>query len=331
MSPGKAVTAGTSGEGSPVTLTVGVDVGGTKVLAGVVDPDGTVLATERRRTPSRDVNDTARVIAEVVRDLAEDYEVEAVGVGAAGWIDADRAIVLHSPNLAWRQEPLRDRIQDQVDLPVVIENDANSAAWAEFRFGAGRGSTHLMMFTVGTGIGGGAVVNGQLYRGEFGVAAEFGHVRVVPGGLRCGCGATGCFEQYASGSALVRYAREGARAEPGAAALLLGMAGGDADKIDGPAVTRAAREGDPVALAAFDRLGEWLGWGLADLVSAWDPGLLLVGGGVAESGELLMAPARRTFQEVTRQRGRTRVAELRVAALGNNAGLVGAADLARIR
>ena len=314
-----------------MTLTVGVDVGGTKVLAGVVTSDGEVLATVRRPTPSQDVNDTARVIAEVVRELGEDYKIEAVGVGAAGWIDASRSVVIHAPNLAWRREPLRDRIEERVDLPVVVENDANAAAWAEYRFGAGQGQHHLVLITVGTGIGGGAVVNGEVYRGHFGMAAEFGHVRVVPDGYPCGCGASGCFEQYASGTALVRFARGGALEDRAGATRLLELANGEITQIDGPMVTRAARDGDPVAVAAFTQLGGWLGWGMADLVSAWDPRCIILGGGVAEAGELMSAPAVETYTKVTTLRGRSEVAEVRMAALGNKAGLVGAADLARIR
>jgi glucokinase len=240
-------------------------------------------------------------------------------------------VVLHAPNLAWRREPLRDRIQERVDLPVVVENDANAAAWAEYRFGAGKGQHHLILITVGTGIGGGAVVNGEVYRGHFGMAAEFGHVRVVPDGHPCGCGATGCFEQYASGKALVRFARGGAVEDPAGAARLLALVNGDTTQIDGPIVTRAARDGDPVALAAFAELGSWLGWGMADLVSAWDPRCIILGGGVAEAGELMSAPAVETYAKVTALRGRSEVAEVRIAALGNKAGLVGAADLARIR
>jgi glucokinase len=314
-----------------VTLTVGVDVGGTKVLAGVVTPDGEVVATVRRPTPSQDVNDTARVIAEVIRELGEDHEIEAVGVGAAGWIDASRSVVLHAPNLAWRREPLKDRIQERVDLPVVVEIDANAAAWAEYRFGAGQGQHHLLLITVGTGIGGGAVVNGEIYRGHFGMAAEYGHVRVVPDGHPCGCGASGCFEQYASGKALVRFAREGAIEDPSGARRLLELANGEVTQIDGPIVTRAARDGDPVALGAFTELGGWLGWGMADLVSAWDPRCIILGGGVAEAGDLMSAPAVEHYIKATTLRGRSEVAEVRIAALGNKAGLIGAADLARIR
>jgi glucokinase len=314
-----------------VTLTVGVDVGGTKVLGGVVTPAGEVLETCRRPTPGTDAQEVAQAIAAVVRELADKHDVEAVGIGAAGWIDASRSVVLHAPNLVWRDEPLRERIEALADLPVVVENDANAAAWAEYRFGAGRGERQLVLVTVGTGIGGGVVLDGALYRGAFGVAAEFGHVRVVTDGLPCGCGDHGCLEQYASGHALVREARAGARRTPAIAAHLLELAGGEVEAIQGPHVTRAALAGDPTAVSAFAAVGEWLGRGLADLVSAWDPSCIVVGGGVIEAGELLLGPARAAYAEVVRARGRRQAAELRPAALGNEAGLVGAADLARIR
>jgi len=312
-------------------LTIGVDIGGTKVLGGLVTPDGEVLTTSRRPTPSTDVRRIAEVITEVVLELAEGRDVEAVGVGAAGWIDAARSTVLFAPNLAWRDEPLRQRIEESVRLPVVVENDANAAAWAEYRFGAARGEPNVVLVTLGTGIGGGIVLDGRLYRGAFGMAAEFGHVRVVPGGRPCGCGDTGCWEMYASGKALAREARTLAEREPGAATALLGRVGGDPAAITGPAVTEAAGAGDPIAVEAFAIVGHWLGQGLADIASAWDPGRIVLGGGVAEAGDLLEAPTRSAYRAALVSRGILPVADIHIAVLGNTAGLVGAADLARTR
>jgi glucokinase len=214
---------------------------------------------------------------------------------------------------------------------VVVENDGNTAAWAEFRFGAARGVPEVLLITVGTGIGGGLITGGTLFRGAFGVAGEFGHVRVVPGGLPCGCGRRGCFEQYCSGRALIREARALAEADPYRATRLLGLAGGDVDAIQGPHVTLAARDGDPAAIEAFSVVGNWLGQGLADLVSIWDPGLIVVGGGVAESGDLLLGPAREAYVAALGPRIGLPVAEIHAAELGNEAGLIGAADLARVR
>lgn len=315
-----------------MTLTIGVDIGGTKVAGGVVDPDGRVLARTRRETPANDVAKTRDLIVEVVAELAAAHPVEAVGIGAAGWIDAARSTVLFAPNIAWRDEPLRDYVGAAVGLPVIVENDANVAAWAEFRHGAARhADDSMIMFTVGTGIGGGIVLGGELVRGAHGIAAELGHMLAVPNGHLCGCGRYGCIEQYASGHALVRIARSGARQEPDRAERLLALAGGDAELITGPMVTAAAQAGDPVSRDAFAQIGHWLGVGMADLVQILDPQVLVVGGGVVEAGELLLGPARRSYVEALAQRGRLPVAEVRPAELGNAAGVVGAADLARRR
>jgi glucokinase len=313
-----------------VTPTIGVDIGGTKVAGGVVSPHGEVLAGTRRDTPADDVAKTRDLIVEVAAELATEHPVRAVGIGAAGWIDAGRSTVLFAPNLAWRDEPLRDYVAAAVNLPVVVENDANAAAWAEFRFGAARDAEDSMvMFTVGTGIGGAIVLGGELVRGTHGIAAELGHVQAVPDGRPCGCGRRGCIEQYASGNALVRHARSAARQEPPRAAMLLDLAGGDPDAITGPMVTVAAQAGDPISCEAFAEIGRWLGRGLADMVQILDPQVLVVGGGVVEAGELLLGPTRETYAEELAQRGRLPVAEIRAAKLGNTAGVVGAADLAR--
>jgi glucokinase len=208
-----------------MALTIGVDVGGTTVAAGVVDEQGSVLETAQRDTPSDDPKKTEEVIADLIRELAASRDVEAVGVGAAGFVDAQRSTVLFAPNLAWRDEPLRAAIEKRCGLPVVIENDANAAAWAEARFGAGRGEDHVVILTIGTGIGGGIVLEGRLLRGRFGVAAEIGHINIVPHGRRCGCGLEGCWEQYASGRALVQEAQELAKASPAMARDMLRLAG----------------------------------------------------------------------------------------------------------
>jgi glucokinase len=315
-----------------VTLTIGVDIGGTKVQGGVVDLNGTVVARTRRETPADNVAKIRDLIVEVVAELSDTHRVEAVGIGAAGWIDATRSIVLFAPNLAWRNEPLREYVAAATGLPVVVENDANVAAWAEFRFGAARlADDSMVMFTVGTGIGGGIVYGGELVRGANGVAAELGHVLAVPDGHPCGCGRRGCLEQYASGSALVRFAQEGAKEDPIRAAGLLQLAGGNVGSITGTMVSSAAQAGDEVARDAFAQIGHWLGVGLGDLVQIIDPQVLVVGGGVVEAGELLLAPARKSYLDSLAQRGRLPVAEVRAAEMLNVAGMVGAADLARRR
>jgi glucokinase len=313
-----------------VGLTIGVDIGGTKVLGGVVDETGTVLATTRRPTPADDVARTRDVIVEVVRELARDHEIEAVGIGAAGWIDADRSTVLFAPNLAWRHEPLRDVVSAGTGLPVIVENDANVAAWAEFRYGAAEDAEDSMvLFTIGTGIGGGIVLGGRLVRGAHGIAGELGHVQAVPGGHPCGCGRHGCIEQYASGSSLVRYAQTAVKDDTALGAALLAQAGGDVGAITGPMVTEAALAGDALAIDAFRQVGTWLGVALADMVQILDPQVIVVGGGVVEAGDLLMKPVLASYQEQLAQRAKSPIAEVRPAKMGNTAGIVGAADLAR--
>jgi glucokinase len=309
---------------------MGVDIGGTKVLGGVVDPDGNVLAHARRDTPADDAAKIVERIVEVIQELSDAHEVEAVGIGAAGWIDAKRATVLFAPNLAWRNEPLREEVARHILVPVVVENDANVAAWAEFQFGAAADANESMvMFTVGTGIGGALVLNGELVRGTHGIAGELGHVLAVPNGHPCGCGRLGCLEQYGSGNALVRFAQALAKEDGPGATQLLELAGGSVDAINGPMVTAAAKAGDPVAREAFAQVGYWLGNGLADMVQILDPQLLVIGGGVIDAGDLLLHPTRTAYEAALAQRGRLPVAEIRGALLGNLAGVVGAADLAR--
>jgi glucokinase len=265
------------------------------------------------------------VIAEVVNELSGRHEVSAVGIGAAGWIANDLATVLFSPHLAWRDEPLRDALAEAIGVPVVVENDANAAAWAEYRYGAARGAEVAVMVTMGTGIGGGLVVGGVLYRGAHGVGCEYGHMCVVPDGRRCACGNRGCWEMYASGRALARDARELADVSPVGAHRLMTLAQGDLNQLTGPLVTQAAREGDPAAVEIYTAMGRWLGRGLANLAAVIDPTVFVIGGGVSEAGDLLLDPARQAFRESLT------AADILLAELGPQAGLVGAADLARSR
>jgi glucokinase len=313
-----------------MSLAIGVDVGGTKVAAGLVDADGNIVEKVKRLTPAASPSETEQVIVEVVTELLDRYEVDAVGIGAAGFVDETRSTVLFAPNLAWRDEPVKKQVEDRLGCAVLVENDANAAAWAESRFGAARGHEHVLLIAVGTGIGAGLMLDGRLYRGRWGVAGEPGHYRVVPDGRLCGCGSRGCWEQYVSGNALVAEAREFARRSPGAAVRLLQLAGGSAEGIDGPAVTQAALEGDAVALRCFDIIGHWLGTGLADLAAILDPGCFVIGGGVSEAGELLIGPARTAFRSGLTGGSYRPLAEIRTAQLGADAGLIGAADLARL-
>ena len=292
-------------------LTIGVDIGGTKVLAGLVDEDGQVLTRVQRRTPHRssapDV--VADTIVGAVDDIRGDGEVVAVGIGAAGFVDR-RGVVRFAPHLSWRDEPLQEVLEQRLGVPVVVDNDANVTARAEMRYGSGKGFSEAVCLTLGTGIGGAVVVAGEVVRGAQGLAGEFGHMQVAPDGLPCECGQRGCWEQYSSGRAIAR----------------IGRAHGG---LDGPGVTEAARTGERWALEAFDEVGGWLGVGLAGLVSALDPELVIVGGGLSEAGDLLLEPARRAFSDRLPGHGFRDEPRIVGAALGPDAGCIGAAALAR--
>ena len=309
--------------------TIGVDVGGTKIAAGVVSDSGEILAELRTESPADSVAEIEATIASLVAQLQADHEVSAVGVGAAGFIDNSRSRVLFSPNLAWKDLDLRSDLERLTGLPVVVENDANAAAWGEFTFGAGADAEDLLLVTVGTGVGGGIVMDGELVRGGFGVAAEIGHIRLVRGGIECGCGLLGCLESYGSGTALVRQTKEAVAADRAGAASLLERAGGDVEKITGPMVTEAAQAGERFAVARLVELGTWLGEGIASLASVLDPGVITLGGGVSAAGDLLLEPTRASYLANLTGRGHRPEAEFRLAQLGNKAGMIGAADLAR--
>lgn len=296
-------------------LSIGVDIGGSKISAAVVDVDGVIRERVDRTTPARDtrpavVEDT---IVEVVEILCSRHAVAAVGIGAAGFVDGTGTRVMFAPHLSWRDEPLGARLGGRLKPPVVIDNDANTALWAEHRFGAAVGAQEVVLVTLGTGIGGAILINGHCYRGHGGMAGEFGHTRVVPGGRPCECGRTGCWEQYCSGKALARFARDAGR------------------DLVGPQLTAAAVAGDIVAQGAFVEVGRWLGIGLANIVAGLDPELIVVGGGVCAAGELLLGPARQALAATLVGAEHRVVPPIRIATLGPDAGMIGAADLARSR
>lgn len=315
-----------------MSFSIGVDVGGTKILAGLVTEDGEIVTTVRRESPHGDAAKTLEVVAEVVAELSAAYpgEVVGVGLGVAGPVDNARSTVFFAPNLGWSNVPARALLEAAVGLPVVVENDGNAAAWGEFCFGAGADVEDLVVVTVGTGIGGGIIIDGVLLRGGNGAAGEIGHMNAIPDGLPCACGRRGCWEQYASGNALVRDGRALAASRRSEAGLLLSLGDGTPEGVQGVHLTKAAGLGDPVAIAAFVNLGTWLGHGLADLVAILDPTAFVIGGGVSEAGDLLLTSARQSLADKLSGNRQRPTPEIRSAMLGNNAGLVGAANLARI-
>lgn len=315
----------------PERLAIGIDIGGTKVAAGVVDQDGRILQHIQKETPSTGPDDVLDAIDGIVAELRRGHHIVAVGVGAAGFIDGSQSTVLFSPHLAWRHEPLRDAVHRRTGLPVLVDNDANASGWAEWRFGAAQNEPDLVLVTLGTGIGGAIVIDGQPYRGHFGIAGEFGHMQVVPDGRVCECGNRGCWEQYASGNALGKRGRELAATDSELGAKLLAEANDDIALIDGIGVSRRADAGDAEALGLIADVGDWLGVGIANLAAALDPGIIVVGGGVSDVGEILLGPARTAFRRTLTGRGFRAEARIVRAHLGPEAGLIGAADMARLR
>ncbi len=309
-------------------VTIGIDVGGTKLCAAAVDATGRVIASERRPAPVQGYEAALAAIAEACAAVRgrTPADVTAAGVATAAFFAARRDTVSYSTNLGWRGRALRADLEERLGLPVVTQNDADAAVWGEYVHGAARGEACVLMATLGTGIGGGIVIGGRLLTGGHGLGAELGHLPVEPDGLPCGCGATGCLEQYASGTALARIARAAAQRDPQRTRL----AAHDAAQIDGRLVIRLAREGDAVARRALDEIAAWLGRGLAMVASILDPTVVILGGGLAEAApDLLLAPIAAAFRRHTTIAGVRPEVPVRIGALGNQAGAIGAAALAR--
>ncbi|MGF1470244.1 MAG: ROK family protein [Rubrobacteraceae bacterium] len=306
------------------TTAIGVDVGGTKIAAGVVTPEGELLNEVRYPTP-HDPERLIKTIARTIREAGEGYEAGGVCLALPGLILEQEHRVVFAPNLhAIEDVLLKNELEPEIGLPLTIENDASAAAWGEFRFGAGKDVEHLVFVTLGTGVGGGVISHGVLLRGAQGAGGELGHMTIQADGSRCGCGNRGCLEALASGTAIQRRAREVASERPDSALGKLAVH----RKVLGEDVTRLAREGDEVSNAVLEESGRWLGIGLAGFVNIFNPDMIAIGGGAAEAGELLLGPARREAYLRARSPSRDLV-EIREATLGPQSGMLGAAALAR--
>jgi glucokinase len=313
-----------TGSAGVVREAVGIDVGGTKTAAARVGGDGRVLALETLPTPADDVDATIATIVEAARAVIT-ADVGAIGIAAAGLVEWKSGELVFAPNLAWRQVPLTRFLTSELGVPVVADNDNTAAAWGEYVFGAGRGHEDLLLVGVGTGIGGGIVSGGRLFHGAHGFAAEIGHIVMDPTGPFCGCGNRGCWEQLASGQAVTRAARAAVR--EGRESVLAELTAGDPHRITGPMVTQAAREGDAVSIAILADVGHWLGVGIGGLVNILDPEIVVMAGGVAEAGDLLLDPARRAYRDTVEAAEMRPDVPIVLAELGNHTGVVGAAAL----
>lgn len=312
---------------APERLTIGIDVGGTSIRAAVVDGSGTIVDSVRAATPAS-VGALEDALDRAVRDLADRNDVAAVGLAVAGFLAVDRRTVLFAPHLAWVDVPLAQRLTDRFALPVVLEHDANAAAWAEYRFGAAAGGRTVVLVAIGTGIGAALLLDGRLYRGAYGVAPELGHLQLVPNGRACACGKRGCWERYCSGTGLVDTAVDLLPSVRGRS-VLAREAAADPGSLTGRRIAGAAQDGDVLAVAAMAEFSRWLGIGLAIVADIYDPELVVVAGGVAGSASLFLDDARDRYAAALTGAGHRPLARIRAAHLGDAAGLIGAADLAR--
>lgn len=308
---------------------IGVDVGGTKIASGLVDQEGKLILRIEVETPFNDGNLTTealkKLLGECMRAAEErGLQVEGVGIGVAGYVIAETGFLISSPNINWSEVPLRQIVMEFTNLRTVVDNDAAVAAIGEHFAGAARGIRNFVLFTVGTGVGGGVFIDGKLYRGSRGTAAEVGHMVVEPSGPLCGCGNRGCLESLASGTALRREAIKRVEGTKGSKnSKLLDLCGGDTSKITGEMVTEAAREGDEIALSCLDYIGFYLGIGVINMVHLFDPELVVLGGGVMEAGDLLL-PRVRTVVEERGVEPLVEGVEVVASTLGSDIGVIGA-------
>ncbi|MBV9412635.1 MAG: ROK family protein [Acidimicrobiia bacterium] len=309
-----------------MSRTVGVDVGGTKMLAVAVDDTG--LVDRERRVPTPE---TAAALIDAFVTIVDaqrvDGPVDALGVGAPGLVDRQGCLTM-APNLPRvRNLEVKTLLEERLELPVQVDNDATCAAWGERELGAAKGSDDVIIVTLGTGIGGGLVLDGHLYRGAHGFAGEVGHIKVDPAGPPCPCGGRGCWERYASGSALGRFGREAG--EGGRATRVVELAGGDFHDVRGEHVGAAAREGDREARELMDRFAWWVAQGLANLADAFDPDTFVIGGGMLESVDLFLDRTKEVFAELVLAGPERPPVDIVPAVLGERAGAIGAALVAR--
>lgn len=308
-------------------FSIGIDIGGTKILGAVVSEGGQVVRELRVASPANDPDAMVDEVAGLIEELSTEHEISAIGVAAAGFMDKQRETILYAPNLNWRNEPLRERLVKRVGRDLIIENDANAAGWAEFRFGAAKNQNSMVMLTLGTGVGGAIVNDGTLMGGGFGIAGELGHITVVNDGELCGCGRRGCLEQYASGSALLREAKKLAdSADP--KGEYLAQLREQAGKLKGAQVEQAILAGDEGVLELVQVAARRLAQGMASIVAVLDPEVFVIGGGLSELGDVIMEPIRAEFENQLPAKGFRPVAQISAAWFSNHAGVVGAADLA---
>lgn len=311
---------------------IGIDVGGTNVKIALVDDNGKIIYSNSVPTYAKmGYEYTVNNIKQAIKDLMKETnttpsDIEGIGFDFPGQVDCKTGVVKLAPNIpGWVNVPIAQMIEDEFHIPTRIDNDVRCAALGELKFGAGRGCENFICITVGTGIGSGIVINGKVVRGATNAAGELGHIKLqMNGGPICGCGDTGCLEAFASGPAIVAMAQEYIKG--GKSTKFREMAAAEGGEITPYMVAKAAEEGDPVAKRIFEIVGEYIGIGLTSVINLLNPERVIIGGGVAESGELLLRPIRKTIKERAMVVAGNAV-EIVPAQLGNSAGVIGASML----
>jgi glucokinase len=311
------------------TLALGVDLGGTGIKLGLVDDHGRIHRSSRMATPAKsDPAEVARLIADQADILLGSIghrPIVGVGVGAAGDVEPQTGVIRISPNLHWKNVPLKALLRRRLRYPIVVENDANAAAWAAFVVEAKRSAKSLLCVTLGTGVGGGIVIDGKLYRGATGSAGEVGHMTLIPEGVRCPCGNQGCVERYIGVRAMAAEARHAI--EAGEPTLLSRLVEGDVSRLEPLIVQQAARQGDRLANELWQRAGEHLGIGLASVINVLNPDWIVLAGGLSRAGPLLLDPLKRTILKRAFATP-AKAAKLVVSKLDQDLGIVGAGLIA---
>lgn len=311
---------------------LGVDLGGSKILTAVVNPQGKILSHDYRATQAEKgaeavireiLNSAGSVVKQVGMDIRD---INAIGIGAAGFSNPETGVIFSSPNLpGWHNVPLRDIIERETKRKTFLINDANAAALGELYFGAAKDARNFIYITLSTGIGGGIVINGKLYTGNIGTAGEIGHMTIEVNGPRCNCGNTGCWETLASGSALARQAVQ--HIKQGSQTSILNYANGDLGKVTAQVIQTAAEHGDSLAQELIAELGYYIGVGLANLINIFNPELIVIGGGLTNIGDSLLKPAYKVAGKRA-YKGAYQAVRFTLAKLGTNSGVIGAAIFA---
>ncbi len=312
---------------------VGIDLGGTNIAAGIVDAEGRIIKkgsvpTGRERSSLDIIKDMCDLVLSLMKDLGiTEKDLHSIGIGSPGAPDRKNGVILYANNLPFRNVPMRDEIQKIINVPVYLENDANCAAIAESVAGAAKGAEYAVIITIGTGIGGGVIINNKLYTGFNGAAGELGHVVLMLSGEACSCGRNGCWEAYSSATALIRQTKQAAIENP--QSKIMELCGGDLNKIDAKTAFDAARLGDETGIGVVDRYVDYLADGLANMVNIFQPNIIAIGGGVSKEGENLLAPLREKMKGRTYCAQGLEPTQLVVAKMGNDAGIIGAALISK--